>query len=139
LDWEITLNNARSDIPNPMHTPILLDCNNEYPWEDIPEETPDCFTVPLNEGEDPLKRAVKLALGQKRVDLKDYRRKSPTQHLLNNMKSALRSSQKMTIPYFINWCEIIDMAYSFRVLNRADGVWYRITGYEVTTNEKEME
>jgi hypothetical protein len=138
LDWEITLGNSGVDIPNPIGTTIVISSTEGYPWEDIPEETPDCFTVPLTDGEDPLKRAVKLALYQKQIDLKEYRKKSPTQHLLNNMKSALKSKQKMTLPYFINWCEIIDMSYSFKVTNRADGIWYRITGYDMTTNDKEL-
>lgn len=139
LDWDIAIDNADNDVPNPLGFLIELSNREPYPWMDIPEETKDCFTVPLVKGEDPLKRGIKLALGQKRIDLKDYRKKSPTPHLINNMKSALKSSQKMTLPYFINWCEIIDMIYSFRVINRSDGIWYKITGYETMTNDKETE
>ena len=139
LDWEIIIDNLDVDVPNPMSTPIVMNNNEPYPWMDIPPETKDCFTVPLDKGEDPLKRGIKLALGQKLIDIKDYRKKSPTQHLINNMKSALKSKQKMTLPYFINWSEIIDLEYSFRVINRSDGIWYKITGYDVTTNDKEMD
>ena len=139
LDWELTIDNLDSDVPSPMAHMIILNNKEAYPWVEIPPETKDCFTVPLSKGEDPLKRAIKLALWLKLIDLKDYRKKSPTQHLINNMKSALKSKQKMTLPYFINWCEIIDLEFSFKVLNRADGIWYKITGYDVTTNDKEMD
>mgnify|MGYP003571241725 CR=1 FL=1 len=139
LDWEITIDNSSSGVPNPMQYMIVMNNHEEFPWEEIPEETKECFTVPLSVGEDPLKRGIKLALGQKLIDLKDYRKKSPTQHLINNMKSALKSKQKMTLPYFLNWCEIIDLKYSFKVLNTDDGVWYKISGFDVTTNDKEME
>lgn len=139
LDWEITIDDIEGDIPSPLKSKITLNNLEPYPWVDIPEESQDIFTVPLTKGEDPLKRGVKLALWQKQLDIREYRRKSPTQHLLNNMKSALRSKQKMTLPYFLSWCEIIDMIFSFRVLNRKDGIWYKITGYDVTTNDTMLE
>ena len=139
LEWESTIDNIDNDVPHPLSFLIEMSNHEEYPWMDIPGETKDCFTVPLVKGEDPLKRGIKLALGQKLIDLKDYRKKSPTPHLINNMKSALKSTQKMTLPYFINWCEIIDLSYSFRVINRSDGIWYKITGYETMTNDKETE
>jgi hypothetical protein len=137
LDWEIIIDNYTVDVPHPLSTKITLTNKEEMPWIEIPPETDNIFTVPLTEGEDPLKRGIKLVLGQKLINLKDYRKKSPTPHLLNNMKSALKSKQKMTVPYFLNWCEIIDLSYSIRVTNRKDGVWYKITGYDVTTNSKE--
>jgi len=139
LDWEITIDNIDVDVPNPMGSVIVLNNKEEYPWEDIPDETKECFTVPCVKGEDPLKRGIKLALWQKLIDLKDYRKKSPTQHLINNMKSALKSKQKMTLPYFINWCEIIDLEYTFKVISREDGVWYKMTGLNMTTNDRTLD
>lgn len=138
LDWDIVIDNISSGVPHPMEYPIVLNNREEYPWEDISYEDNEYFTVPLTEGEDPLKRGIKLALWQKKIDLKEYRAKSPSQHLLNNMKSALKSKQKMTLPYFLNWCEIIDLSYSFRLFNPSDGIWYKITGYDMTTNDKEL-
>ena len=139
LNWEIVLDNVGPHIQSPISRPVVLSNKHPYPWADIPPETKDCFTVPLTEGEDPLKRGIKLVLGEKRIDLKDYKHKSPTPHLLNNMKSALKSSQKMTLPYFLNWCEIIDLIYSFKVTNPKDGIWYKLTGYDMTTNDKEID
>ena len=138
LQWEISFSNAIGDIPSPMYKPVVLSSTAEYPWVDIPEETKTCFTVPLKQGEDPLKRGIKLVLDQKRIDLKDYRHKSPTPHLLNNMKSALKSNQKMTLPYCMNWVEIIDLSVSFRLYNPVDGIWYKMTGYDMTTNDTEI-
>lgn len=137
LAWEIVYDNISPDVPNPLPFPVVIRSDTEFPWEDIPPETKECFTVPLIRGEDPLKRGTKLFLYYKGVDIRDYRKKSPTPHLINNMKSAIKSRQKMTLPYNISWCEIMDVAYSFKVIGQ-DGIWFKITGYEVTTNEKEM-
>ena len=139
LDWEITIDNASPHVSNPIMKPIVLNNRSDYPWEDIPPETKETFTVPLLTGEDPLKRCIKLALGEKLIDLRDYKHKSPTPHLLNNMKSALKSSQKMTLPYFMNWCEIIDLIYSIKVINPKDGIWYKLTGYDMSTNDPEID
>ena len=139
LDWDITITNLDENVMNPLIHPIELSSRTPMPWIIIPSETKGCFTVPLIEGEDPLKRGIKLALAQKNINIKDYNKRSPTPHLLNNMKAALKIKQKMTLPYFIYWCEIIDMRYSIKVTSRADGIWYKITGYDVTTNDKEME
>lgn len=137
LDWEISVDNDGSHSPAPISKPILLTNKVEYPWVDIPVKTSSCYTVPLLVNEDPLKRIIKLALGEKCIDIKDYKQKSPTPHLLNNMKSALESKQKMSLPYFLNWCEIIDLIYSIKVIS-PDGIWYKLTGYDMTTNDKEI-
>lgn len=139
LNWEIVLDNIGPHSPSPISRPIVMTNRCPYPWIDVPEEVSGCFTVPLLDGEDPLKRGIKLALGEKKIDLRDYKHKSPTPHLLNNMKSALKSGQKMTLPYFMNWCEIIDLSYSIKVINPKDGIWYKMTGFDMTTNDKEID
>lgn len=138
FDWEITFDNTSPEVPHPLRKPIIINSANPYPWVDIPKETKNCFTVPLAMDEDPLKRGVKLVLNEKRIDLKDYKHRSPTPHLLNNMKSALKSKQKMTLPYCINWAEIIDFIVSFKITDPSDGIWYKMTGYDMTTNDKEI-
>lgn len=136
-DWEFIFTNAGPNVPNPLPAPVIILSTQPLPWQDIPSETKNCFTVPLVDGEDPLKRGIKLVLFYKKIDIKDYKKKSPTPHLINNMKSALKSKQKMTMLYCLSWCEIIDLQYSFRIINRETGIWYRIVGYDVTTNGDE--
>ena len=138
LEWEISFDNSSSNVPLPLTRPIVISSTKPFPWVDIPPEKKDCFTVPLSKDEDPLKRGIKLVLGEKRLDLKDYKHKSPTPHLINNMKSALKSRQKMTIPYCLNWCEIIDLTMSIKIINPKDGIWYKLTGYDMTTNDTEI-
>ena len=139
LDWDILITNMDNNPPNPLKSPIELNNREKMPWVEVPSEAKGCFTVPLVEGEDPLKRGIKLALAQKCINIKDYNKKSPTPHLLNNMKAALKVKQKMSLLYFIYWNEIIDMEYSIKVTNRTDGIWYKITGYDISTNDKEVE
>lgn len=135
--WEFIFDNAYPNVPSPLSAPVVIDSMFPMPWVEIPPETKTCFTVPLVDGEDPLKRGIKLVLADKRIDIKDYKKKSPTPHLINNMKSALKSKQKMTMLYCLSWCEIIDLQYSFRITNKETGIWYRIVGYDVTTNGNE--
>lgn len=135
--WEFTFDNINPRVENPMSGPIVLSSAYPLPWEQVPPETKECFTVPLVDGEDPLKRGIKLVLWDKKIDIKKYKHRSPTPHLINNMKSALKSKQKMTLLYAMSWCEIIDVEYQFKITNKEDGVWYKIIGYTVTTNGEE--
>lgn len=138
LDWEIVFDNISPDVMLPLPKPVVINSKKSYPWVDIPPETKTCFTVPLDINEDPLKRGIKLVLYYKGIDLKDYRHRSPTPHLLNNMKSAIKSKQKMTLPYCMNWSEILDIILSIKLTNPKDGIWYKMTGYNMSTNDTEI-
>ena len=39
----------------------------------------------------------------------------------------------------MNWCEIIDLIYSIKVINPKDGIWYKLTGYDMSTNDPEID
>lgn len=143
LDWEIRLTNADSNVKNPLKDDIWVS-NTHDPWVDIkPAEDKSIFVVPLvktdNEKlkDDPLKKLIKLALDQKRVNMKDYEEKSSSDHLINNMKSALKSKQKATLLYFMSWCELLDMMYEIKVTDPETGVYFQVIGYDLYTNADE--
>ena len=135
LDWEFTLINSEENVSNPLVEPITV--SNHKPLVDIqiPEEVKKgVFNVPITEGDDPLKRLIKVAIFKKVVYLKDYKQRGTTAHLINNMRSGLKGKQKMSIPCIMNWCEILDMILIIKVTNPVTGVWYKSIGYDMYTN-----
>ena len=69
--------------------------------------------------------------------MKDYEEKSSSDHLINNMKSALKSKQKATLLYFMSWCELLDMMYEIKVTDPETGVYFQVIGYDLYTNADE--
>lgn len=135
LKWEFSVFDL-DDAPYPLERMLTI-TNEDDGWVDIiPPEDKEYFVVPLLEGEDPFKRIIKLALYYKMVPTSIYRKKGSTPHQINNMKSALRSKQKMTSDYFAIWCELLSMGSSFTLTNQ-QGIWYKAVGYEITTNYRE--
>lgn len=112
--------------------------SSEIPWVDIEVvDQKTVFKVELIDGEDPLKRLTKLFLNKMNCPSSYYQNKGSTPHLVNNMKSALKSSQKMTMKYFINWCNLLGLGFGFQ-FTRPDGIWYKSIGYSVTTNDSDL-
>jgi len=136
--WEFTLFDNQLDEKYPLGTPIVVSSYDDN-WVDI--EIPDnkeIFKVQLTKGEDPFKRCIKLAFERKNIPSSEYRRNGATPHQINNMKSALKSGQKMTSTYFISWCELLHMGYSFCIINQ-QGEWYKTVGYDISTNVVEYD
>ena len=135
LKWEFSVFDL-DGAPYPLGKTLTI-TSADQGWVDItPPEDKEYFVVPLTEGEDPYKRLIKLALFTKMVPTAVYRKKGSTPHQINNMKSALRSKQKMTSDYFAIWCELLSMGSSFTLTNQ-EGIWYKAVGYEITTNYEE--
>lgn len=138
LDWEISVFNVDDTVEHPINTINVSNYNDS--WQIIsPAEDKSIFVVPLVEGEDPLKRIIKLALYQKQINTKDCEDKSSSAHLINNMKSALKNKQKMTMTYFMSWCELLDIMFEIKVIEPKTGVYYQVIGYDLYTNAEEVE
>ena len=133
-----------SNTINPLTEPLVI-------GKDIPlscefgESDKRIFKVPLVEGEDPLKRLIKVALIKMNVDLNDYKDKGSTPHLINNMRSALKRSSKMMMPYFVYWCEILGVDYLLTITDPSDGktiyadVNYRAEDYVTVLDSDETD
>lgn len=120
LDWEFTLMDNGSNTLNPLTESLVIGKNK--PLEcDYGEDQKGIFKVPLIDGEDPLKRLIKVALIKMNVDLNNYKDKGSTPHLINNMRSALKRSSKMMMPYFVYWCEILGLDYLLTITDPVDG------------------
>ena len=120
LEWEFRLEDNGNDFKNPLLEPIVIS-SKEPLWIECGDSEPNIFKVPLTEGEDPLKRIIKVCIIKKHMVLADYKDKGSTPHLLNNMRSALKRGSRMMFPYFVYWCEILGVNYILRLINPEDG------------------
>lgn len=139
LDWEFSVINTDDHVPHPLDEPVII--GNKTPLEEeLPTKIPKgIFQVPLQKGEDPLKRLIKVAIWRKQINLKDYKGKGSTSHLINNMRSGLKGKQKMSISGMLNWCEVLDLILIVKVTNPANGIWYKAVGYDIYSNVPEDE
>lgn len=134
LDWEFSVINTDDNVLHPLNVPITIS-NKLSLEENIPKVLPKgIFGVSLQEGEDPLKRLIKVAIWRKQFDLKEYKKKGSTSHLINNMRSGLKGKQKMSIPGMLNWCEILDLILIIKITNPSNGIWYKAIGYDIYSN-----
>jgi hypothetical protein len=71
----------------------------------------EIYIPSIKEKDDFLKYAVKKAILDKKVNLKNYRNKFSNQYALNNMKSGLNKETKMTVTNYAMWCEILGLKW----------------------------
>ena len=79
---------------------------------EIINSSTETFTATLKPGDDFLKEAIKEAINKKKINLKVYKDKFKNEHSLNNMKSALNKKSKMSVSYFMDWCEILGLDWT---------------------------
>lgn len=110
------------------HVDNLIDLDMDTIFEQIKEEeenfinsedieiinnNADVFIPTIREDDDFLKYLVKMAIMQKKINLKNYRGKFSNQYQLNNLKSGLNKDTKMTVTNFKVWCEILGLKWQF--------------------------
>lgn len=139
LDWEFSLINSPESAGAKLASPVTIS-NTQPLEEDMSEEPEDkkVFYVPLVDGEDPLKRLLKVAIWRLKINLKDYKGKGSA-HCINNLRSGLKGKQKMSIQSIMKWCEILDLMLVIKITNPDTGNWYKAIGYEVFTNVQDDE
>lgn len=75
----------------------------------------EIYTPMIKEDDDFLKYIVKKMIINKKINLRNYREKFPNEYALNNMKSGLNKSTKMTVTNFVKWCEVLGCDWSMVV------------------------
>ena len=135
VDWEFSIMD-RPGAPAPMcGKRIITNYTDMGNVDEVNEEIAGILAdsknkislVLLRADEDPLKRLIKLALLDTRINIKDYKAKGSTPNLVNNMMSTLKGKSKMSISYFINWCEILGLLAEFRIVTK-DGKYSSTSG-----------
>ena len=80
----------------------------------------EIFTPTIRPEDDFLKYIVKKAILDKKINLKNYKDRFTNEYALNNMKSGLSKSTKMTVPNFIKWCEILGLDWEMTIKDNGD-------------------
>jgi hypothetical protein len=106
----------------------------------------DIFSVAIRSNDDFLKRLIKEAINRKEINLKIYKDKFKNDHSLNNMKSALNKKSKMSVSYFLDWCEILGLDWSMSIWDNGTDKISRLnepimvnSSDGILNNEKESE
>lgn len=132
--WEFSLINSPEATENLLPKPITISSNADA-WVDIPHIADKrIFYVPLDEGEDPMKRIMKIAVWEKKVNTKEFNSKGATSHDFNNLRSNLKGKQKMSIKYMMKWCELLEITLIVKMTNPINGHWYKSVGFDIFTN-----
>lgn len=78
------------------------------------------FVPILNEGDDCLKRLVKHAIREMHVNIHMLKSYMGAKYGISNLKAALISKTKMTVPNFNIWCELLGLDYEVKLIPRDD-------------------
>lgn len=75
----------------------------------------EIYIPTIKETDDFLKYLVKRIIIEKKINLRSYKDKFPNEYALNNMKSGLNRTTKMTVTNFDAWCEILGVKFTITV------------------------
>ena len=125
LDWEFTIENISPSQSPKLSKLLKIGSKIALSREIGDTSNKSIFKVPLNDEDDPLKRLIKVALIDMEVNLNKLASKGSTPHLINNMRSALKGKSKMSMLYFMSWCEILGLHYTFKLIDPVDGTSYQ--------------
>lgn len=119
LEWSFTVYDNGTDDNHPLTKELIINHENWDTFDvsvDLNEVDKSNLFLPwIKKDEDPLKKLIKGAILSKLIDIRDYKNRGNTPHLLNNMRSALKGTTKMTMSYFLAWCEILGLGFEFNV------------------------
>lgn len=75
----------------------------------------EVYTPTIKASDDFLKYIIKRAIIDKRINLRNYKGRFNNEYALNNMKSGLNKSTKMTVPNFVKWVEVLGLNWKLEV------------------------
>ena len=82
----------------------------------------ECYKPTITEDDDFLKVLIKKAILNKNININQYKHRFKNEFDLNNKKSGLKKSTKMTVNNFKEWCEILDLKWSMSLYDSGDDV-----------------
>lgn len=75
------------------------------------------FVPTIKKKDDFLKKLVKTMILEKNTNVKRYRSKSPKAWTIGNMINSLNSDTKMSVNFFLIWCELMGIDFEIHVKN----------------------
>lgn len=111
------VDNVNEMSPTSIFDKVSEDVSKFVQPEDIEiiNNNSETFTPTIRPEDDFLKYIVKKAILDKKINLKNYKDRFTNEYALNNMKSGLSKSTKMTVPNFIKWCEILGLDWTMTI------------------------
>lgn len=83
----------------------------------------EIYTPTIKSSDDFLKYIVKKMIIDKKINLRNYKGRFNNEYALNNMKSGLNKTTKMTVTNFIKWAEVLGVDWELSVWdNRTDTI-----------------
>lgn len=73
------------------------------------------FVPIIQQSDDFLKKIIKTAIIDKGIDISRLKYKMDEKYILPNMKAALNNSTKMSVVYFLTWCELLGLDFTIAV------------------------
>lgn len=75
----------------------------------------EIYVPTIKDTDDFLKYIVKKMIIDKKINLRSYKGRFSNEYALNNMKSGLNKSTKMTVPNFTKWAEVLGVDWELSV------------------------
>ena len=75
----------------------------------------EVFVPTFKESDDFLKKIIKRLIVEKGIDISRLKYKMPEKYILPNMKAALQNDTKMSVVYFVTWCELLGVDFTIVV------------------------
>lgn len=73
------------------------------------------FVPNIKDEDDFLKKLIKNAIIEKHIDISRLKYRMTEKYSLPNMKAALQSKTKMSVLYFLSWCELLGLDFTIMV------------------------
>lgn len=73
------------------------------------------YVPEIHEDDDFLKKLIKTAIIEKGIDISRLKYKMNEKYVLPNMKAALENKTKMSVQYFMIWCELMGLDYTVTI------------------------
>lgn len=100
------------------NTVYQMDPNEEIYDEDVLSDMNSSTTIfvpEIHEWDDCLKRLIKLAIHDKKINVNRLKSKMDKAYSLSNLKTALTGKTKMSIPNFIIWCDLLGLGFNITI------------------------
>lgn len=73
------------------------------------------FVPNIKDDDDFLKKIIKQAIIDKHIDISRLKYRMTEKYSLPNMKAALQTKTKMSVLYFLSWCELLGLDFTIMV------------------------
>ena len=94
----------------------------------------ELFRPTINEEDDILTKLIKVVVLEKGINLAQYKGKSNTDWIINNLKSNLIANKPMSYKYFIAWCDLLGLDFGITVNdNGQDRIAPIVNEYSIDT------